>query len=265
MEVNNDNPTKSVTKRIFEGTSKKAGMSDEDIKLIDNYIHGVKDFSSIVTEASYIIDFAEQRFRFVANHGLFLGEHTCEEVLQLGFDFYPRTVHPEDLPMLIDAYRAILQYVDASDTDLSDLDYFSFTHRIRSYPHHQHPEYLMVYHRVKPVVIHDKVQIAFCSLSSSIVKKSGNLRIYYETQHTFDEYSFKTKQWKQVEAETLTQQEKLILKLAKQGKTAPEIAKMLNRSYSTVRNEKMNIFHKLHVHTTEEAIIYATNHRLIFT
>jgi DNA-binding CsgD family transcriptional regulator len=256
---------KFVTSRIFKGAPKIAGMSDEENSLIETYIASAKELSSMVTESVYIVDLAERRFRFVADHALFLCGHTCNEALQLGYDFYSKIVHPDDLPMLIDAYRVILQHLYASDTVLSG-DYYSFTFRIRSFPQlHHHPEYLMVYHKIKPVIIQGKVQIAFCTLSSSVIKTSGHLRIYYKTQQAHAEYDFQSRKWRQQKVEKLTNQEKLILKLAKQGKDAREMSEILCLSLNTVQNERKHIYVKLSVHSMEEAVIYATNHRLIFT
>jgi DNA-binding CsgD family transcriptional regulator len=243
-------------------TSQKENENDLDI---DNYLRAIKEVSNIMTESLYVVDLHKRSFLFVADHDLFLCGHSPEEVTQLGYAFYPQIYHPDDLHLHTDIQDVIRKHLYASGADLSDLNYYSFTLRMRNYLEYgQRSEYLMVYHRVRPVIIREKMQIVFYALSSSVIEKSGNLRIYYKTNLTFDEYSFEVKRWQKRKVEKLTKQEQRILKLAKQGKNAVEISKSLCLSYHTVRNEKMRIFDKLGVHSIEEAIVFATNHRMIF-
>jgi DNA-binding NarL/FixJ family response regulator len=97
-----------------------------------------------------------------------------------------------------------------------------------------------------------------------VIHKPGNLEIYFNDRKKGSLYSFKKQQWQQQEPLRLTNREKDILKLAMQGKCNKEIADILHISEKTVRNIETTLYKKLNIHSMCEAIIYATNHRMIF-
>jgi DNA-binding NarL/FixJ family response regulator len=101
-------------------------------------------------------------------------------------------------------------------------------------------------------------------LTSSVIKRSGNLRIYYKNCPDFDEYSDKTEEWERHHFEPLTEQEIRILRFSKQRLTNKQIAEKLDISYYTLRHANMQICKKFHVETMLQAVIYATDHLLLF-
>jgi DNA-binding NarL/FixJ family response regulator len=116
-----------------------------------------------------------------------------------------------------------------------------------------------------PVFINGSVRMAVCHLSGSVIHKPGNLEIYFSDRKKSNLYSFKKQKWQPQETLLLTNREKDILKLARQGKCNKEIADILHVSEKTIRNIETTLYEKLNVHSMCEAIIYATNHRMIFT
>jgi hypothetical protein len=110
----------------------------------------IEAFSSICTEAMYIIDFQKQGFRYVSCHNLFLCGHSCEDVMQLGYDFYSKTVHKKDFALLVEIYRAILTWLKEHKRMQKDVNYFSFTIRLKvPYSSVNKTNYFMVYHEMK--------------------------------------------------------------------------------------------------------------------
>jgi hypothetical protein len=73
-------------------------------------------------EAVFVIDFQQRCFRYVAEHDLFLCGHTREEVMELGYDFFSKVVHPDDMLLLDNYYDAISDRLRSAD-DLKDISY----------------------------------------------------------------------------------------------------------------------------------------------
>ena len=61
----------------------------------------------------------------------------------------------------------------------------------------------------------------------------------------------------------LTARERETLQLFAEGKSAKEIATMLNLSLYTVETHRSNIFQKLNLHSTAELILYAVRKGVI--
>jgi DNA-binding CsgD family transcriptional regulator len=101
-------------------------------------------------------------------------------------------------------------------------------------------------------------------LSCSVIPKSGNLRVYFKDSPDSNKYSFDSEKWKNRQDERLTEQEILILWLSKQKICNKQIADQLYISYDRLRHIKTQLFKKLKVKTMGHAIIYATNHLMLF-
>jgi DNA-binding CsgD family transcriptional regulator len=150
-------------------------------------------------------------------------------------------------------------------TQAIDIKYISFNFRIKYEPQiGKTPEYLMVYHKIKPIFVDGQIRFSICMLTSSVIKRSGNLRIYYKNCPDFDEYSDKTGEWERRHFKPLTEQEIRILRFSKQRLTNKQIAEKLGISYFTLRHANMRICKKFDVETMLQAVIYATDHLLLF-
>ena len=102
-------------------------------------------------------------------------------------------------------------------------------------------------------------------MNISALRTSGHLRVYFkDNRHSFDEYSPVSQRWHTKSVEDLTDREILILKLSKQGVNNKEIADRLQLKYETLRNINTSIHRKLGVETVQQAIVYATNHLMLF-
>ena len=145
------------------------------------------------------------------------------------------------------------------------IDYFSCTFRLKhNYSFISRPLPQMIYHRMKPVWRNDELRYFICSVRSSAIKESGNLRMYNTNGLAYKEYNIKSRHWKQKTKELLTERERAILILAQQGKSSIEIATYLFRGHNTIRNQIKPLFSKLIVNSMHEAIDYACYNRMIF-
>ena len=245
--------TSSITEQFFKDVPLIEGNKNDD-----RLPFGFEDFVAISQETVYVLDFLTRGFRFVPNRNTFLCDHSVEEVLSLGYNFYISVIYCKDLPLMQDMHAAILRRL-CNMNNLGDINYFSFVVRRKI-----GSQYFMTHHKLKPVFVDGKIRFGICLLTSSALKNPGHLHAHYANGIDFDEYSFDTKKWQKGTEQTLTVREKNILKLAMQGKTYNEIADLLHLSPHTIRNAKTFIYQKLKVQSMTQAVTYAINRRLIF-
>jgi DNA-binding NarL/FixJ family response regulator len=232
----------------------------------ENCVIEIDTFANLCIEAIYVIDFKKRCFSYVSNHDLFLYGHSKSEVLRLGYDFYSEIVHKDDLPQLAKMHQEILKCLCIPDNvNDDDIFYFSCTFRVKNYMHKgKRPKYLMVYQKLIPKFVNNEIRYGICLLTSSVVKNTGNLRLYYKNNPYFDKYSFITKKWEKQNIEYLTEQEAKIFILVKQGKILKEIADEINISYKTLQSIIALFYKDFKMHNIEEATIYITNHLMLY-
>jgi DNA-binding NarL/FixJ family response regulator len=257
--------TNSTAQDFFQNTKLQVVL-DAEFPVIHStdILSKYRSVLSVCSDTGYIIDFQERRFHYVSNNDLFLCGHSSEEVMRLGYDFYTHIVHRDDLQLLAKMHSVILNSPYVAERQ-ENIAYFSFTVRIKTYPNITgETGYQMVYHRLKPEFFDGKLCIGICMMNISVLRKSGNLRIYFNDSRSFDEYSFVSRRWDTKPTEHLTKRERLILKLSKQGLNSKEIAGELRIKYETLRRINTLICRKLDVETITQAIVYATNHLILF-
>jgi DNA-binding CsgD family transcriptional regulator len=213
-------------------------------------------FASMSDGAVYVIDFREKQFRYVSEHDLFLYGHSQYEILNLGYDFFPMIVHPDDLPLWEEMYAAILRYLryPEEEEQLKNVNYFSFTLRIKNLS--QIPDkqkYLMVKHKLKPIFQDGQIYLGICLLKISAISTSGNLEVFYNDGMIL-EYSFAALKWKLHDIEPLKDCEIEIIKLSIMGFNEKEIASKLRLKIGTIRNKCSALYQKLNVNSMMQAI-----------
>jgi DNA-binding CsgD family transcriptional regulator len=234
---------------------------------MEHHIQDIQDidvFSSITAESFYVLDTQRKQFCYIKPDDLFLCGFPVEDALRLGYDFYSKIIYPEDLPLWYDMSKVVWRYLKDNEEKRNAIDYFSCTFRLQHrYSFLAHPLLQMVYQRMKPVWETDKLYYLICSVRSSAIKKAGNLCLYNK-DGVYGEYNFTSKRWKRKMIEPLTERERAILMLAGQGKSSKEVANVLFKGQNTIRNQIKVIFSKLKVHSMQEAIELAGDHRLVY-
>lgn len=251
---------KTIDDQLSEHAQKEQSATSEHMCALQYF----DIFSSIVTESLYVLDIQQKQFCYVKPDGLFLCGFSAEEALKEGYNFYPKIIYSEDLPVWTKMYKAVLRYLKDWAEKWNEINYFSCSFRLqRSYSFRAKPLPQMIYHRMKPVRIDDKLWYLICSVESSSSKETGNLRLHHKGSSIYEAYNFTTRRWKWETIESLTEREKVILMLACQGKTTREIANDLCNGYNTIRNQIKPLFSKLNVHSMHEAIEWAHRHCMI--
>jgi DNA-binding CsgD family transcriptional regulator len=252
---NNIDPGSAVA--LFFERTPPIPLADE--VQVERQVEWVKAVADLVTENLYVVDFSRRCFRYVAAHDLLTDGYSPDEVLRAGYGFYPKIIHPDDLPLFIRMHRIMLDYLYAPGADRQYPNHFSFTLRIC----HQ-GKYLMTYHKWKPMTVDGKISVAVCTVASSVVETPGNLEANHHCPRYACKWSFEKQQWMPMKLIQLNIREKEILSLAKQGKSEKETADILCISHGTLRNFEASLYRKLNVHSMIQAVIFATNRRIIF-
>ncbi|MDE6090838.1 MAG: helix-turn-helix transcriptional regulator [Duncaniella sp.] len=102
-----------------------------------------------------------------------------------------------------------------------------------------------------------------CSLSLSSGTHPETLQTLNTITSERDYYDFSTKNWKRFCSTLLSEIERHVLSLSAEGLSVPEISEIVWRAQDSVKSIRKRIFEKLGVANITEAIIYATNYKII--
>jgi len=146
-------------------------------------------FSSIISESVYVLDVQLKHWSYVSPHAFMLCGYPAEDALNLGYDFFQKIVHSDDLRKWAEMHRVILEYLKDSEVKRDEVENFSCTFRLqRKYSFLKKPLSQMVYQRIKPIWIDDTLRYLICSVASSSAKEAGNLCMNYKDGLTYEEY-----------------------------------------------------------------------------
>ena len=235
-----------------------------------------EDLSNMIPEALVILDFQQNTFLHVPCHDLFLCGYSQEEVRELGFKFFKKALHPEDIQLWNRIYNLIFKSQNNGDFTKEKINYFSFTLRFKSsFSKGKKNRYNMVYFKLKLKFIDEEPRFGICFLSCSVMPNSGNLNVYfYNQEHA--EYAFDKRKWMKNSSFQLTGRERELLMWTQQGLSQKEIAEKFGVEEKTVENSKYSLFRKidgrldgisegeLEIKSIIKALQYASNRRLIF-
>lgn len=215
----------------------------------------LKSFSSIAVESFYVLDVVQQRICYIKSDELFLCAFTEEEALDMGEGGFRKILAPSDFSLWKIIQESITKYLKEQKSEQDKIDYFSCTFRLnRTFSFVNRALFQMVYQKMKPIWENGELRYWICSVESSTLSSSGNLCLHYQDGITYSEYNFVTRRWKKKEKVILTERERAILMLARQGKSAVEISNLLCRGHNTVRNQIKALFFKLKTHSIQETI-----------
>jgi len=223
-----------------------------------HYLDLLNTVSAIFEETVYVVDFRKCCFRYVSGKGLFLGNYTPYQILQMGFDYYPMVIHPSDYDLISKIYQEVMRLLIHPATPIHDLSNIVFDFKLKGFK-----DKLILCHKIMPLIVNGKVQMVVCCVSSSTNTKSGNLIAYYLSKKDICyHYSIIRRQWEQMPLIQVSPLEMNILKYSKLGLSDKVLAEVIGRSYQTVKNYKNNIYRKFGVNSMIQAFIFTNNHRI---
>ena len=236
-------------------------FNKEDYERLQPYIQFAQSLSEITYQSIYLVDYYRRSFLYVSNNPIFLCGQSPEKVMEDGYLFYFKHVPENDLEMLLKINAAGFSFF--KNLPIEDRTKYSITYDFHLKQPKGKP--LLINHKSKPLVLDKKSNpwIALCIVSVSSQSDAGHIKFQSSELKKIFELDIKKNKWYEVKKEKLTDREKEILQYSAQGFAMKHIADKLGIALDTVKFHKRNIFSKLHVANTTEAIVTALNLTLI--
>ncbi len=245
---------------FFEPLKLESPPNDLDYRRIEGHLQAANAFTRTAHQFVYIIDYYKRGFLFVSDNPLFLCGETMKDVRKMGYQFYQKYVPAPDLAMLLQINEEGFDFYYKLPT--SDRLNYAISYDF----HLEQPSkrLILVNHKLTPLVLdaNGSIWLALCVVTHSSNKKAGNVNITKKGSNIIYKYDLATKEWLVQKRIKLTRQEKDTLTLIIEGFTAVEISSKMNIAEATVRFHKKNVFKKLEVKNTAEAISFATNYNV---
>ena len=236
-------------------------LSDElDYSRVDEYIRAAEAFSRSTYQSVYIIDYFKRNFLYVSPNPMFLCGLSPEEVMKLGYRFYLEYVPEDELPLLLDLNRAGFAFKSNIPIEERKDCYIQYDFHILN---DGHP--ILVNHKLTPLALTSdgNIWLALCVVSASNHSTPGHIEIHRVGSSDFYEYNRITRRWNKRCVPALSEGEKSVITLSIQGFTMTEIGDKMCLSPDTIKKYRKQIFEKLGVRNISEAIIAATNNKLL--
>ncbi|RSC93324.1 response regulator transcription factor [Tenacibaculum singaporense] len=246
---------------FFSSRNTVYNVSDEEKKQTENYAEAIKAFARTTYKSIYVIDYQKKGFEFVSENPLFLCGHTAEEVKEMGYLFYFNYVIPEDLELLLKINTVGFDFYEKIPIQERIYHSISYDFHLKN----QEGKILLINQKLTPLFLTNEGKIwkAICIISISNEQNSGNIKISKKGENKIFRYDLKGDFWKVEEKIELSNREKEILRFSVRGFTINEMAETMYVSPDTVKFHRRKLFEKLEVANISEAIVYATNNKLI--
>ncbi|MGQ3679727.1 response regulator transcription factor [Tenacibaculum discolor] len=246
---------------FFSSRNTVYNVSDEEKKQTTNYAEAIKAFARTTYKSIYVIDYQKKGFEFVSENPLFLCGHTAEEVKEMGYLFYFKYVIPEDLELLLKINTIGFDFYEKIPIEERIYHSISYDFHLKN----QEGKVLLINQKLTPLFLTNEGKIwkAICIISISNEQNSGNIRISKKGENKIFRYDLKGDFWKVETKIELSNREKEILRYSVRGFTINEMAETMYVSPDTVKFHRRKLFEKLEVANISEAIVYATNNKLI--
>jgi transcriptional regulator, luxR family domain protein len=231
-----------------------------DYSRVDEYIRSAEAFSRSSYQSVYIIDYFRQNFLYVSPNPMFLCGQSPERVKELGYRFYLDFVHENELPLLLALNKAgFAFYSDIPIHERKDW-YISYDFHIIN-----NGRKILINHKLTPLALTSdgRIWLALCVVSAATHTDAGHIEMHRVGTSEYFEYNINTRRWNKRQMPSLSDGEKSVLTLSIQGYTMSEIADKICLSPDTIKKYRKRIFGKLDVRNISEAIVAATNSKLI--
>ncbi len=231
-----------------------------DYSRVSEYVRSAEAFSRSTYQSVYIIDYFRQNFLYVSPNPMFLCGLPPEQMRDLGYRFYIQYVPEKEQPFLLALNKAgfdfynIIPLVERKDWYIS----YDF-HILNS------GRKILVNHKLTPLALTSdgRIWLALCVVSASTHTDAGHIEMHRVGSSDFFEYNMNICRWDKWQMPVLTDGEKSVLTLSIQGYTMLEIADKICLSPDTIKKYRQRIFEKLDVRNISEAIVAATNNKLL--
>lgn len=241
--------------------SNEIRLSEElDYSRVDEYIRSAEAFSRSSYQSVYIIDYFRQNFLYVSPNPMFLCGLSSERVKELGYRFYLDFVPEDEQSMLLTLNKAGFAFYKDLPVDERKDWYISYDFHILN-----EEKKILINHKLTPLALTSdgRIWLALCVVSAATHTDAGHIEMHRVGSSGYFEYSTVSRRWIKKQMPSLTDGEKSVLTLSIQGFTMSEIADIIYLSPDTIKKYRKRIFEKLEVRNISEAIVAATNNKLL--
>lgn len=231
-----------------------------DYNGVGGYIRSAEAFARVTYQGVYIIDYFKQDFLYVSPNPMFLCGLSPDEMKALGYKIYLKFVPEEEHPLLLALNRAGFEFFEDIPVGERKNWYISYDfHLLRD------GKNILINHKLTPLALTSdgRIWLALCVVSASTHTEAGHVELHRIDSQDYYEFNLASKHWEKREMPKLTEGEKSVLTLSIKGYTMAEIAEKICLSTDTVKKYRQKIFEKLGVRNISEAIVAATNNRVL--
>ena len=231
-----------------------------DYSRVSEYVRSAEAFSRSTYQSVYIIDYFRQNFLYVSPNPMFLCGLSPQQMQDLGYRFYIQYVPGEEHPLLLALNKAGFDFYNNIPVDERKDWYISYDFNILN-----SGRKILVNHKLTPLALTSdgRIWLALCVVSAATHTDAGHIEMHRVGSSDFFEYNLTTRRWDKRQMPVLTDGEKSVLTLSIQGYTMSEIADKICLSPDTIKKYRQRIFEKLDVRNISEAIVAATNNKLL--
>ncbi|RLK07692.1 response regulator transcription factor [Tenacibaculum discolor] len=246
---------------FFTSRNTVTNISENEHKQTTNYLEVIKAFARTTYKSIYVIDYQKKGFEYVSENPLFLCGHTPKEVEEMGYLFYFNYVISEDVELLLKINTIGFDFYDKIPLKERIAHSISYDFQLKN----QEGKSFLINHKLTPIFLTEEGKIwkAICIISLSNEQNSGNIKISKKGENKIFKYDLNGNYWKTEEKIELSKREKEILRFSVRGYTINEMSEPICVSPDTVKFHRKKLFEKLGVTNISEAIVYATNNKLI--
>ena len=231
-----------------------------DYSRVSEYVRSAEAFSRSTYQSVYIIDYFKQNFLYVSPNPMFLCGLSPQQMKDLGYRFYLQYVPEEEQSLLLALNKAGFDFYNNIPVDERKSWYISYDFHIINAGRK-----ILVNHKLTPLALTSdgRIWLALCVVSAATHTDAGHIEMHRVGSPDFFEYNVNTHRWNKRQMPVLTDGEKSVLTLSIQGYTMSEIADKICLSPDTIKKYRQRIFEKLDVRNISEAIVAATNNKLL--
>ncbi|MDE7427107.1 MAG: helix-turn-helix transcriptional regulator [Muribaculaceae bacterium] len=236
-------------------------LSEElDYGPVEEYISTADAFSRSTYQSIYIIDYFRKKFVYVSRNSLILCGLSPEKMLELSYRFYLEYVPENEQKMLLEFNRAGFEFFNNIPAGDKREWYIQYDFHVLK---DKRP--VLIHHKLTPLALTSdgRIWLALCVVSPSNHTEAGHIEIHHVGSDEYYEYNRVTRRWMKSSVPMLTDGEKTVITLSIQGLTMTEIADKMCLSPETIKKYRKQIFEKLDVSNISEAIVAATNNKML--
>lgn len=235
-------------------------VKELDYSCVNEYIDSAEAFSRASYQSVYIIDYFKHNFLYVSPNPMFLCGLSPEHVKELGYRFYLDCVPENEQSLLLMLNKAGFSFYNELPVIDRKKWYISYDFHILN-----DGRKILVNHKLTPLALTSdgRIWLALCVVSAATHTDAGHIEMHRADSSEYYVYNVVSRKWHKREMPMLTSGEKSVLSLSIQGYTMAEIAEKICLSPDTIKKYRQRIFDKLDVRNISEAIVAATNNKLI--